>query len=53
MEKSNSPDKEFKIMVMKMLAELRKEWRNTMRTSTKRKYRKVPNRNQRTEEYHK
>ena len=35
MEISNSPNKEFKAMVIKMITELRKEWRSIVRISTK------------------
>ena len=34
MEASNLPETEFKIMVIRMLNELRGKWVNTMRTST-------------------
>lgn len=35
MEMSNSPDKEFKAIVIKRLTELGEEWINTVRTSTR------------------
>jgi len=35
MEISNLPNKEFKAMVIKMITELRKEWRSILRISTK------------------
>lgn len=34
---SSFPDKEFKLMVIKMLTELEEEWMNTVRSSTKRR----------------
>ena len=37
MERSNTPDKEFKVMDIKMLTKLRGRMKNTERTSTKRK----------------
>lgn len=43
------PDKEFKIMFIKMLSELERKI-NKVRTSTKRKYKKVPNKSHRAEE---
>ena len=36
MEISNLPDKEFKVMVVKMLTSLGEEWMNTVGTSAKR-----------------
>ena len=35
-EISNLPDKEFKVMVIKMLTKTREEWMNTVRTVRKR-----------------
>ena len=35
MEVNNLPNKEFKVMAIKRLTKLRREWRNTMRTSAK------------------
>jgi len=35
MKISNLPDKEFKVVVIKMLSKLRKRMGNTVRTSTK------------------
>ena len=40
------PDKEFKVMVMKILSELEKRLNELMRTSTKRKYKIEPARNE-------
>ena len=40
MEVSNLPDEVFKVMVMKIL-NLREEWMDTVRTSIKRKHKKV------------
>ena len=40
-------------MVIKMLTELGRRMMNTVRTSAKRKYKKISNRNHRTEEYNK
>ena len=37
MERSNTPDKEFKVMDIKMLTKLRGRMKNTERTSAKRK----------------
>lgn len=45
-EISNLPDKEFKVMVVKIFTKPRRKWMNTVQTCTKRflKYMKVPNR---------
>ena len=40
------PDKEFKVMVIKILSELEKRLNELMRTSTKRKYKIEPARNE-------
>lgn len=37
MEISNLPDKKFKVVVIKMLTELEKEWMNTVKISNKQK----------------
>lgn len=34
-EINNSPDKKFKVTIIKMFIELTKEWRDTVRSSTK------------------
>lgn len=36
-ERSNTSDKEFNVMVIRMLTKLRRRMKNTERTSTKRK----------------
>lgn len=49
MQLSNLPDKEFNVMVIKILTELG-EWMNIERTSTKRKYKKISKRTHKWEE---
>ena len=39
MDISNMPDREFKVMIIKMLTGLEKEWRTSMRPLTKRQNR--------------
>ena len=51
MEISNLPDKEFKVMVIKMLMDLGREWMNIELQQRDRKYKKIPNRSHRAEEY--
>ena len=48
MEISNLPNKEYKVVIIKMFNEEREEKINTMKILTKRKYKEEPNR---AEEY--
>lgn len=43
MEVNNMPEKEFKVMAIKILTGLEKEWRTSLRPSTKRKQNKTKN----------
>ena len=40
--KQKLPDKDFKVIIIKMLAKLREEWMNIVRTSMDRKSNGVP-----------
>ena len=51
MKISNLSDKEFKVMVIKMLMDLGREWMNIELQQRDRKYKKIPNRSHRAEEY--
>lgn len=53
MEINDSPNREFKIVIIEMFTKVRKTMHKKVMISTKRKYENVPNRNHRDEEYKK